>query len=151
MITVINTLLDDTRKVMVRWFETDAWDCQGSLGMSAGIFKEERPYPDSHHIENKMKELDRDIKRTKIYDRVVKLLHNVDPIIPSDVKKTVLLDEDLGFDSLDVVELAMAIEEEFEISIPNGDIEKWITIGDIVNYLEKENLWHIKGGLNNGK
>ena len=44
--------------------------------------------------------------------------------------------EDLGADSLDVVELIMALEENFGVEIPDDDAEKINTIGDIVNYIE---------------
>ncbi|MEO0198153.1 MAG: acyl carrier protein [candidate division WOR-3 bacterium] len=44
--------------------------------------------------------------------------------------------EDLGADSLDVVELVMAIEEKFNIEIPDEDAEKIRTVGDAVNYIQ---------------
>ena len=44
--------------------------------------------------------------------------------------------DDLGADSLDVVELVMALEEEFGIEVPDDDVENIRTIGDIVTYLE---------------
>lgn len=44
--------------------------------------------------------------------------------------------EDLGADSLDVVELIMALEEKFEVEIPDSDAEKLIKIEDVVNYIE---------------
>ena len=47
--------------------------------------------------------------------------------------------DDLGADSLDVVELVMAIEEEFDIEIPDSDAEKVVTVGDVVDYI-KENV-----------
>ena len=47
--------------------------------------------------------------------------------------------DDLGADSLDIVELVMAIEEEFEIEIPDSDAEKVVTVGDVVDYI-KENV-----------
>ena len=43
---------------------------------------------------------------------------------------------DLGADSLDVVELVMALEEEFEIEIPDEDAEKLATVQKLVQYLE---------------
>jgi len=43
----------------------------------------------------------------------------------------------LDADSLDLVEIIMAIEDEFNIEIPDDDAEKFLTIGDIVEYLEK--------------
>ncbi len=45
--------------------------------------------------------------------------------------------EDLGADSLDVVELVMAFEEEFGIEIPDEDAEKIRTVGDVMNYLKE--------------
>lgn len=45
--------------------------------------------------------------------------------------------DDLGADSLDIVELVMAFEEEFEIEIPDEDAEKIATVQDAVNYIEK--------------
>lgn len=44
--------------------------------------------------------------------------------------------EDLGADSLDVVELIMALEEKFDISIPDEDGQKIATVDDIVKYIE---------------
>lgn len=45
--------------------------------------------------------------------------------------------EDLGADSLDVVELIMALEEKFEVEIPDADAEKLLSISDVVSYIEK--------------
>jgi acyl carrier protein len=42
--------------------------------------------------------------------------------------------EDLGADSLDIVELIMGIEEEFDIEIPDEDAEKLTTVGEAINY-----------------
>ena len=46
--------------------------------------------------------------------------------------------DDLGADSLDIVELIMALEEEFDIEISDTDAEKIVTVGDVVEYI-KEN------------
>lgn len=43
--------------------------------------------------------------------------------------------EDLSADSLDIVELVMSIEEEFELEIPDSDTEAIATVGDVVNYI----------------
>ena len=47
------------------------------------------------------------------------------------------LQDDLGADSLDVVDLLMSIEDEFEIEIPDEDIENIRTVGELVSYIEK--------------
>ena len=47
--------------------------------------------------------------------------------------------DDLGADSLDLVELIMALEEEFGIEIPDADAEKVVSVDDVVNYI-KENV-----------
>lgn len=45
--------------------------------------------------------------------------------------------DDLAADSLDIVELVMTIEEEFDLEIPDSDAEKIVTIGDVVKYIEE--------------
>ena len=44
--------------------------------------------------------------------------------------------DDLGADSLDVVELIMSLEEGFDIEIPDSDAEKVLTVGDVVDYIK---------------
>ncbi len=46
--------------------------------------------------------------------------------------------EDIDADSLDVVELVMALEEEYNLEIADEEVEKIKTVGDIVNYIEKQ-------------
>ena len=45
---------------------------------------------------------------------------------------------DLGADSLDIVELIMALEEEFEIELPDEEAEKITTVGDLVEYIKAQ-------------
>lgn len=45
--------------------------------------------------------------------------------------------DDLGADSLDIVELIMALEEEFDTEIPDSDAEKIVTVGDVVDYIKE--------------
>ena len=47
------------------------------------------------------------------------------------------LQEDLGADSLDVVDLLMSIEDEFDVEVPDEEIENIKTVGDIVRYIEE--------------
>lgn len=46
--------------------------------------------------------------------------------------------EDLGADSLDTVELIMALEEEFDVEIPDTDAEKIKTVQDVIDYIESK-------------
>ena len=55
---------------------------------------------------------------------------------PDRVKIEASFIDDLGADSLDIVELVMAMEEEFGIEIPDEDAEKLKTVGDVSNYLQ---------------
>ena len=45
--------------------------------------------------------------------------------------------DDLGADSLDIVELLMAVEDQFEIEVPDEDAEGMQTVGDIIRYIEE--------------
>ena len=59
------------------------------------------------------------------------------------VKKEEVIDEakfidDLGADSLDTVELVMALEEEFGVEIPDEDAEKMMTVGEAIKYIEQK-------------
>ncbi len=56
---------------------------------------------------------------------------------PEEVKEESKFVEDLGADSLDVVELVMALEEKFDIEIPDTDAEKIITVNDAIKYIEE--------------
>ena len=47
--------------------------------------------------------------------------------------------DDLGADSLDLFEMVMALEDEYEIEIPTEDLEKILTVGDVVNYINEHN------------
>jgi len=54
---------------------------------------------------------------------------------PSEIKPTAAIIADLGADSLDVVELVMAVESEFKIEISDGDAQYLITVQDLTDYI----------------
>ena len=58
-------------------------------------------------------------------------------VSPDAVKMEAKIVEDLGADSLDVVELIMALEEKFDVEIPDTDAEKLLSVADVVTYIEK--------------
>lgn len=49
------------------------------------------------------------------------------------------IQDDLGADSLDIVDLIMAVEDEFEVKIEDEEVENLKTVGDIVNYIDNNN------------
>ena len=72
-----------------------------------------------------------------IFDEVKEVIVEQLNVSPEEVKPESKFVEDLGADSLDVVELIMALEEKFEIQIPDSEAEKIQTVKDIVDYIEK--------------
>jgi acyl carrier protein len=54
---------------------------------------------------------------------------------PEKVKPASSFIEDLGADSLDIVELVMTMEEEFDMDIPDEEAEKMKTVGDVISYI----------------
>jgi acyl carrier protein len=72
-----------------------------------------------------------------IFDEVKEVVVEQLNVNPDEVKLEADFVEDLGADSLDVVELVMALEEKFEIEIPDEDAENIKTVKDVVDYIEK--------------
>ncbi len=69
----------------------------------------------------------------KVKDIIVEQLG----VNPEQVTPTASFIEDLGADSLDIVELVMAFEEEFAVEVPDEDAEKLQTVGDVNKYIEE--------------
>ncbi len=68
--------------------------------------------------------------------KVVKIIEEQLGVDADRVKPEASFIDDLGADSLDIVELVMAMEEEFDIEIPDEDAEKLRTVQDVMKYLE---------------
>ncbi len=76
------------------------------------------------------------------FERVRKILvDQLGDIKEEEVTPQASIKDDLGADSLDVVEIVMGLEEEFEVTIPDTEAEKIITVQQIMDYVEK----HAKG------
>lgn len=71
-----------------------------------------------------------------IYERLVNIVVEQLGVEKDQVSKTSRFTDDLGADSLDVVELVMAIEEEFGIEVPDDQAEKMITVQDAVTHIQ---------------
>ena len=70
----------------------------------------------------------------KIKDIIVEQLDVEEDAVTMEASIT----EDLGADSLDVVDLVMSIEESFDVEIPDEEVENIKTVGDIVKYVENK-------------
>ncbi len=70
-----------------------------------------------------------------VFEKIRALLSEQLDLDEDDITMDSKLADDLGADSLDVVDLIMAIEDEFEVEILDEDIENVSTVGDIVNYI----------------
>ena len=74
----------------------------------------------------------------EVFDKVKEIIVEQLGVAEDAVTQESSFIDDLGADSLDIVELIMALEEEFDIEIPDSDAEKVVTVGDVVDYI-KEN------------
>jgi acyl carrier protein len=71
-----------------------------------------------------------------VEDRVRKIIIEQLEVPPDKVKPEATFAEDLKADSLAVVELVLALEEQFKLEIPDEDTEKIKTVGDAINYIK---------------
>ena len=71
-----------------------------------------------------------------IFETVRELLAHQLEVSPESITPETDIFEDLGADSLDIVDLVMSLEEEFDCEIPDEEIENIKTVGDIVKYIE---------------
>ena len=72
-----------------------------------------------------------------VRERIHQILFRYLGVDESELLPEANLQDDLGADSLDVVELVMAFEESFDLQVPDEDVERMRTLGDIERYLEK--------------
>jgi acyl carrier protein len=72
-----------------------------------------------------------------VFEKLKSLIAEQLSVDEDEVTADANIQDDLGADSLDVVDLITTIEDEFDISIPDEAVEEIKTVGDIVNYIEK--------------
>ena len=73
----------------------------------------------------------------EIFDKVKSIIVEQLGVADTSVTMEASFIDDLGADSLDIVELIMALEEEFDMEIPDADAEKIVTVGDVVEYIRE--------------
>lgn len=71
-----------------------------------------------------------------VFEKVRSILVGQLGVDEDKVKMDASIVDDLGADSLDVVDLIMSLEEEFDVEIPDEDVENMKTVGDVVKYIE---------------
>ena len=71
-------------------------------------------------------------------DKIKQIIADQLGVKKEEVTDTAKFVDDLGADSLDTVELVMALEEEFGIEIPDEEAEKLVTVGDALRYIEEK-------------
>ena len=70
-------------------------------------------------------------------DRIIELLSRKAVMLKELIVLETEIEDDIGLDSLDKVELCMELEEEFDINIPDEEMDKFVTVGDIIEFVEK--------------
>jgi acyl carrier protein len=73
-----------------------------------------------------------------VEERVIEIVCENLGVNKEQVTRSTKFIEDIGADSLDIVELVMELEEEFEITIPDDQAEKIKTVGEAIDYIERE-------------
>ncbi len=73
-----------------------------------------------------------------VLDRVKEIIAEQLGVKKEEVTDSAKFIDDLGADSLDTVELVMALEEEFGVEIPDEDAEKMATVGEAIKYIEQK-------------
>src|SRR4051812_33776265 len=73
-----------------------------------------------------------------VEERVIDIVCENLGVNKEQVTRQTSFQEDVGADSLDIVELVMELEEEFEITIPDDQAEKIKTVGEAIDYIERE-------------
>ena len=71
-----------------------------------------------------------------VFEKIKSILAEQFDVEEDKITEDTDLQEDLGADSLDVVDLLMSIEDEFEIEVPDDEIENLKTVGALVAYIE---------------
>ncbi|XBX76177.1 acyl carrier protein [Proteinivorax tanatarense] len=73
----------------------------------------------------------------ELFDKVKGIIASTIGTSEEDIKPETRFQEDLELDSLDIMDLLMVLEEEFDLQIPDEQLQTMNTVGDIVNFIEE--------------
>lgn len=79
---------------------------------------------------------------SEVTSRVLSVIRKFEKVDPAKVSETAAFARDLGLDSLDGVEVTMALEDEFGIEIPDADADKIQSVADAINYIKGNSKAH---------
>mmetsp|Transcript_1784 Transcript_1784/g.2484 ORF Transcript_1784/g.2484 Transcript_1784/m.2484 type:complete len:144 (-) Transcript_1784:301-732(-) len=75
------------------------------------------------------------LDKAQVTDRIMGVVKNFEKVDPTKVTPTAHFKEDLGLDSLDAVEVVMAVEDEFAIEIPDAEADRILSVEDAIAYI----------------
>ena len=78
------------------------------------------------------------VRKMELKEKVISIIKDQMSNPNLDVEDDMLFIDDLGFDSLDTVQLVMDLEEEFDISIPDEDAEELLQVGQAIEYIKEQ-------------
>ncbi|KDD72487.1 hypothetical protein H632_c3283p0 [Helicosporidium sp. ATCC 50920] len=98
-------------------------------GLTASQCQAVRGFADSSYLD-----------KSDVTSRVLAIVKNFEKVDPAKVTESAAFQKDLGLDSLDTVELVMALEEEFAIEIPDAEADKILSVSEAVSYVASNPL-----------
>ena len=93
----------------------------------------------------------RTMEETDMLEKLIEIVAEQLHVEETEVKPETDFKEDLRADSLDLFELVMALEEEYDVEIPTEDLEKLTTVQAVLDYLKQKGITPYVGKNNNGK
>jgi acyl carrier protein len=80
------------------------------------------------------------VRKTKMFEKLQEIIADQLGIEAGDVHAESSFKEDLSADSLDLFEMVMSMEDEFDVEIPSEDLEKILTVQDVIDYLKAKGV-----------
>ena len=105
--------------------------------MAIRLYGDPLKRPAAHHGPGEIEGVTKEMATSNIEAKVKSIIADQLGVGEDEIKPESSFIEDLGADSLDIVELVMAMEEEFEVEIPDEEAENIKTVGDAIKYISQ--------------
>ena len=76
------------------------------------------------------------VKSFMVFEKIAEILAEQLSIDVDEITEDSMLEEDLDAGSYDIIDVVMSIEDDFQLEVPDEEIESWKTVGDIVSFIE---------------